>query len=515
MGPYWALFYMKIKLRNIISNFYFVYVFLLVFLFPLVRSDYSTIANTKWEFFRQLSLFINIDNIIIPSLLPILFVLMIIDILINKDYKFSFCDVLVLTYALVNVAGSIFALDKEVAVYGYGSWHMGLLAQLSFVLIYFLSKRYLKRIDILIYAGLLSSFIVFFICILNRFRLNLGINGIYEDSFYMVVDNFLSTIGNINWLACYMMIYLPLASYLFMCEKKKIKLFLLTIYLIISFMSLIINGSDSLYIGLAVIFVYLFCLKGKKFKLERYLSLISLFILASRILNVLKLLFPNHHSKISVGLISFFCDNSIFWYILVFLILLIILVKLLRLKISVSRTKLMFICIIVALSAIGLYISLNSLKLLPDYLLSDNQYLNFSYSWGNNRALLWSIALQLYKRILLSNPFIALIGAGPDNFPLILDLYMHKDLLTLWTGFTIQNPHCEVLTILVNNGLIGLASYLALIVLSFKNCYKSIDKTKRVATIVVLVYFIHSLVSFQQINSTPLLFITLGLMNKE
>ena len=82
----------------------------------------------------------------------------------------------------------------------------------------------------------------------------------------------------------------------------------------------------------------------------------------------------------------------------------------------------------------------------------------FNAGWGNARGATWSAGIEVYKNM---HGWDKLIGVGPDCFA--MHLYTLPDLAermsNQFNGARLTNAHNEWLTVLVNQGLLGLVSY--------------------------------------------------------
>ena len=80
-------------------------------------------------------------------------------------------------------------------------------------------------------------------------------------------------------------------------------------------------------------------------------------------------------------------------------------------------------------------------------------------------------------------------------------------------GRSLTNAHCEWLTVLVNNGLLGMVCYAGLFVSAIMRFLKA-GKTNPLAGVcgfAVLAYTVNNLFSFQQVLSAVTVFMVLGM----
>lgn len=126
---------------------------------------------------------------------------------------------------------------------------------------------------------------------------------------------------------------------------------------------------------------------------------------------------------------------------------------------------------------------------------------------GSSRILIWKESLKLF----LEKP---LLGTGPDTIGLRMNISFERYIEELGrTVYTyIDDAHCGYLNILVNQGIIALASYLALILLALKDFFqKSGDTFKKLVGAGLTGYIICSMFSVSSPICDGLFWIMLGL----
>ena len=127
--------------------------------------------------------------------------------------------------------------------------------------------------------------------------------------------------------------------------------------------------------------------------------------------------------------------------------------------------------------------------------------------WGSGRGGLWRFAWQGFVQGGFRQK---LVGAGPDCFANYIYSTLPASELTptegFWTGTIYANAHNEWLNTLVNLGILGVAALAGIYIGSMKRYRKVL-----LGMLVIAMYGINSLISFQQVLSTPLLFMVLGL----
>jgi len=127
-------------------------------------------------------------------------------------------------------------------------------------------------------------------------------------------------------------------------------------------------------------------------------------------------------------------------------------------------------------------------------------------AWGSGRGMLWRLAWEGFLQADVGGK---LIGAGPDCFAEYLISIGNTPIITQedhWANALFVNAHNEWLNHLVNIGILGVAAYAAIFIAALKR-YRGM----MLAMLVLAMYGVHSLVSFQQVLNAPLLFAVLGI----
>ena len=529
------------------------YLFCMLGIFPLFyKEQYYKIGNAKFEFFWKVSLgFIGIS---------LVFVLMkcILQRMQHKIYtsssilwKFldnlSTLDYAVFIYAICVLLSYAFSDFKDYALKGAAGWEMGLCSQMIFVAIYFiLSKQTIvkgpnqsdqnnwkvltlskqsKFSVVILWMHLISSVLVFIFGILHRF--DIDPLGMYIGlDLYQKIE-FLSTIGQATWFSSYACTVFAIGVVIFYVSEKRWLRIMTGIYSIISFGILVTQNSDSAFMAIAGIMLLLgyfslsdiekwcrfwqiMCLMWgtfggmgilQKVYADRAIPLdsLSIFFSQSMVTWVMLLL--------SLGMLSFYTTNC----------------KKEKTQIHMNRkimeiTKVVYKGLLIILAAgtivTIIFIYLNT----KGYLLqwfgyqNTNQYLFFDFHWGSNRGSTWTICWQVF----LSLPwFQKLFGVGPDS----LSAYLYSvpdisDLLhNLWGSTLVTNAHNEYLNSLLCYGVVGVISWLAVLIGGIVYFYRKAKKNPFMIAFALCImgYTCHNIFCYQQVCCTPFLFIALGI----
>ena len=139
-------------------------------------------------------------------------------------------------------------------------------------------------------------------------------------------------------------------------------------------------------------------------------------------------------------------------------------------------------------------------------------YLYFDYHWGSNRGSTWMICWQVFLELPMHQK---LFGVGPDS----LGAYLYStpeisDLLyNLWGNLKLTNAHNEYLNSLLCYGMVGVISWLAVLIGGIRYFYnKAKENSFMIAfALCIMGYACHNIFCYQQVCCTPFLFLALGI----
>lgn len=485
------------------------------------RNGYQKIATHKYNLMIWGSIFIIFATILYFVILILLRGISTKDI--SKYKSVMIIDISVLSYALVSILSYYFSIYKtygvkekgwfvEGALYGTEGWYMGLVTVLMMVTMYFIISRTLTYSDFIWVPIGVVSIVVFIWAILNRFE-------IYPVQMMFQTEKFLSTIGNINWLAGYSSIVMPIVIGMFWKTKSEKMERILLFPLIVTLSSVLMNGSDSIVLAFMVMMLVLLLFSYKDIKL--LLKFCEIFLLFS--LNGVLIYYTDTFYEITrndyseIGKIFDGGAWSLIWFMLG-------LMSYLYIYLCVNdRARYPKWCEenlgkVVAYAA--LCIGLICLFLLIINTLLGNTLpgirkiglFYFNYEWGTKRGAIFEEAYWTFRENFWWQK---LIGTGPDTFYFQLvntpkamrinDYVFGESRLT--------NAHCEMLTVLINQGVLGVASMLSILIIAYNKFKRQIKDEPGVIiyVLVIVMYATNNLISFQTVLNTPLLFVILGI----
>lgn len=437
-----------------------------------------------------------------------------------KD-RLSAVDVWMLCYGAAVISSALFSRYRETAWLGYQEWYMGALSQLLFVGIYFFVSR---RYDGKKYSLLLGGAAVFVVFLLGFcHRLGADPSGLMAgfDMLDWEYSHMLSTIGNINWFCGYCSVALafPVAgvmgffktshrgtpqahaksakhSFLEVCAAYTVSVMGLTL--------LMIQGSDT---GVVLVALCLFVCgvcgtrDGGIFKGTVALGTGVCFLLAVYGLLV-RLVGESAWEAIPVDGFCRILAAWKGWWLLgaAGAGLYIVIGRLLGMEGKERAVRR------IALGMVGVFVLAGVSGVLIFSLKG-----SFEGGWGNGRGALWSLAVQGFWQ----NGFLGkLLGAGPDCFAEYMYSAFAQGIMPAmggrWAGTVFANAHNEWLNHLVNLGLVGTGCYLGIFISALRRYRGYLP-----GLLALIMYLAVSLTGFQQVLSTPLLFMTLGIAERE
>jgi len=406
----------------------------------------------------------------------------------------SLTDGCMLAYAAVVLISALCSAYEYTPWFGYTEWYMGALSQCLFVGIYFFVSRTYPGSAYPIYIGEAALSVVLLAGLCNRFgwdplKLMAPFNsGDWEYS------HMISTIGNINWFCGYLSVMLCFAVAGFLKGKTKTKQALLYIISVLGLLMLCIQGSDAGPV-LAAVCIGVSLLYGlKDGKMQKGLSLAAGLCLSLMLYSRLALFIGKEAVKaVPADGIGFARMEWKGWWLagLFFLVLTVVFGRLPESAAKTSGRILMILGGVTVAAAAVWYVG----------------QLPGGDGWGSGRGGLWRLAWQGF----LQGDFKQkLIGAGPDCFAAYIYSTQPATQLTptegFWAGTIYANAHNEWLNALINLGLLGEACLIGIFAVSAKR-YRRMP----LGMLALAMYGANSLISFQQVLSTPLLFMTLGL----
>lgn len=438
----------------------------------------------------------------------------------HEKPKMSVTDWFVLAYLILTVISVFSGGFYEKVLWGHPGWYMGLMSQISFVLLYLFVSRFGKYYRMTLTVLCTVAGIVFMIGILHRLMID-------PIGFYEGLDNsqkaqFLSTLGQATWYASFLMVTLPVGIGVFLYAEGKVWGILSGIYMTIGFCTLVTQNSDSAYFALAGAMLVLFMLSAEdKRVFRRFMGALTLFFAAGKVMYFLMQINPNPDLEVDF-ITRLMWTSRVTWVLLVLCLLLTVILYMAdagkktweypaelmhRMRWIVPAAAAVIIVVIV------LVICLQTRGALPEAVadkLSGISYFNWNDAWGNGRGRIWQFSARIYAEGSFAHK---LLGVGPDGFNSYVVAYYSEDETLLWGQKQLTNAHNEWLSILINGGILGAVAYLGIYVTSIRRffCRHREDLCLAGITAACMSYLCYNFFCYQQVLCTPFIFILMGI----
>ncbi len=501
-----------------------IYMLLIIIVHPFYFTDgYSGIGTNKYEFFYNTGVAATVC--ILPLVCIYLGVSFYIKYKLKKEMDTPFCklsvtDKFVLGYGATVLLSYFFSAYREVGAFGdvwkgTTGWFMGACSQLMFVGIYFVVSRFWEKSKVLPALWLPVLLVVFLLEIANRFSLRpIEMEG--------SSPWFISTIGNINWYCGYIVILLFGVMYYFWTdvEKKSYVRILLAIWLTIGFVSLVTQGSLSGLLALGAVMICLYMLSARDGeRLEQFFACLLCLGLACSGVYFLRARFADKYNyKDPVW--DYFTNHPLAVIILLVSLAAWGVVKYLNHKGKMEVKVSIYLGYVgCTLAGVGLLVYIVLLIIntkVPGSIgaLSENPWFTFDNAWGSSRG---ATLIAAWKCFVDQDLWSKIVGVGPDAMVMYINSEKNPELYEMvrevFGRLNLTNAHNEWLTILVNEGLLGLITYAGIMISAIVRYLKGGRNCALTGAcgMAVLAYTVNNMVSFQQAMAATTLFLVLGM----
>ena len=506
---------------NILEDLCHAGVYIFLFFFVGVYSFYAPkgyiqIATNKYLFFRKLCLIT--AAVMIPLTILRCMILPFEKKAGKRRLYFSQTDLFVLFFLLINIISFYFTEYREEALWGTSGWYMGFAMHLFFIGIYFMVSRFYDgKIDVLpIFMAVVS--VIFLWGLLNRFS-------VYPIDMRYDSDSFISSLGNINWFCGFWSVFFVIGVVLYIvAEKRSLRIFS-GIYSVLALGLGAVEGSDSAFVSMGVVFFFLFLVSFRKtVYMKRWLEEGIFYCAACQVMRVVTMIFEESLNMESITT-KWMLGNLTLAALLLFVF---VRVELGRMEKNYNKyiiegeTELIHKWEWLKYVVIGLTVFVAVVYLILLIIntrragilgpLSKYPILLFDGHWGSNRGATWRDGLLIYRTLDWRQ---RLFGVGQDCFS--IHGYGVRELAERfaeeWPSSRLTNAHNECITYLVNLGIFGVLSFIGIFRSSFRRLAERAAKEPvcYVFAASVLSYFFHNQFSFSQVLNTPYMFMMLGL----
>ena len=387
----------------------------------------------------------------------------------------------------------------------------GTFIHLLYFLMYFVVSRFYIYKDYVLCAFMAFGCIISGLAILNFFYIDPL--GIYQGYGEKVIEDFSTTIGNKNLVSSYMCVFLSTALALFICTKTEVLRTTALIGTIFGYLGLLVADSSSGYFGLiATLFALLLYSVKEKELLKNFFLSVTVMFSSGLLLRFLSAFMKNK----GIADIGRYLVNSNLVFILIG-VLSVITLCLYYVKSKKENTIWPGKLLTYAVISLGAVALATFVVLMYKYTVLDKSsdigelasILRFDDRWGTHRGFFWIKGMDEFFQF----DFIhKLFGSGCDTFYYVFEPYFKE--LHLRFGNTDTNcAHNEYINYLVTQGILGLISYLAIIITVIIRALKASKHSNLaiVFVIPVIAYSVQAVVNITQPITTPFLFIFIAL----
>lgn len=426
----------------------------------------------------------------------------------------SVTDIAFLAFLLCAVITTLVSDYKLDSLTGSAGRDNGLILLFLYTAMYFVVSRFYYFKDYVLAAFLVFGCIISGLAILHFFYIDpLGLMVGYADN---IVEDFGTTIGNKNTIASYMCVFLPVAVMMFVVYKSRYMQILSAVAIAFAYCGLLTAGSNSGYLGFFVMLFFMLLVCIRKARLMRRFMLALTIMFSSGLLLRLFSYIMNDKSKgfEQIG-------EALVYGTLVFVLIAICAVTTFVLYLFKDNDKVNTHWPKKALSTIvivtGAMVVAFFAYLMYKYTFVDtttdigalSQIFRFDDRWGTHRGFMWINGVKDF----FDFDFIhILFGSGCDTFYHVFEPHF-AELSARFNNSSTDCIHSEYLNYLITQGILGLVSYLAIIVTTVYRALKTSRNNTLVLIFVfpVITYCAQAVVNIYTPVVTPFLFIFIAL----
>lgn len=406
---------------------------------------------------------------------------------------------------------TIFALNPRRTFFEMTSRTVSGLCFLCCMLIFFGIRRYGKVDKTLQWIWIAGSSGLYLFGILCACGIN--VLHIQDGLTPKQIVKYLTPLSNTNFNTCYVCLMLPPIMVMYMICRERLSLILCGINLYLGFLFTFFIKTDSAILAIILGFIILgyFALETDTWS-GRYIHIIGIYLGTKITIRILLYLFPDKLYPFH-GLHLLLLGNKllileIFFYLAFFMIWRWG-KKFLREKLAATRKALVIIAVSLACCCIVCVLFVNiKASTLPAESFWNHLVLNDSTF--TRRGYIWRRTVSVLKEESIGRK---LVGNGMNSFKTLMRI-THA----LPVGSKVyEDPHCEILQMATDMGLLGMIGYFGLLFASLTKGLRSWEKNNfHIITILTLsIYMIQALANEYSIYTLPLLFIFLGLANSK
>lgn len=415
----------------------------------------------------------------------------------------SMTDIFMFGFLISNLIAFALSSDKANSWSGATGRYYGAKVLILVCVSYFLISRYAWVNKVFIWAFLIAGNGVCLLATLDYYKLDvLGINSQMAGEDWIV---FISTMGNCNTCASFVCMAVTMSIVYFCVASTRVELVIAIMSIMNTSVALSTCRSDSASVGVAVSIIVLiilgFCGKVNG---KRVLGLLVL-------LNLNFILYSYVHQILGKNIVyHLWADSGVprmIWeertlLIVSFLVLMLVcgVVKWSKTKgfdlDKIKNRKMLATSFVVLL--LGVVGMLGYKMGILDIFMSGMGMVDTAVP--GSRIYIYSITMQTFKKL----PFInKVFGNGQSSISQLLNQFYGDELASM--GISINSAHNQILDYLIIGGILAVICYLGVVLCSFVNTIKMINKgkTNGLVGLVVIAYFAQACFNIEQTNTTP------------
>lgn len=425
--------------------------------------------------------------------------------------------VLLLIAGVISTMTSIF---PKVSLWGHDGWHMGLVVQAVMIMCCVMTadlytkgdKRWLTVLLVILLAIVTATLVL---GIINRFS-------IYPIKMWGQAEDFISTLGNIDWYCGYWCVWMGLGCGLYLYAKDGLIKAIISIYVWMCGVAGVCCGASSCYLAwLAVSFAALLWALRDSERMMRLCDMEILLLASLPTVRFMGALRPYRMWYDSAWLKAVSYGDAWMKPFIIGVVVFSILKEIYRRR---DRDRSQIRSILTGISCGGfiatvLLIILNSSIDGGIWPVRGMNIFTWGAGWGNGRGGIWTVSVELIRRML---PFRIFFGVGCDC--MCSYAYSMDDIVATLNRYLgnvyLTNAHNELLSMIINEGLAGAVAYFGIQISHIARSMKVLDNGSSDpmydgillgSVLAIAGYMAVGVVCFMQILSTPFLFIIIGM----
>lgn len=432
---------------------------------------------------------------------------------IYEPFSLSLADWGMLVFSVIAAVSCALSSDPQSAFTGDEGRKSGLLFVLAMSCVHVIVSRAPGAGKRAVQGLLISGFLVALLGVLNFFYVDpFGFYGprLGKSS----VPRFISTIGNIDFFAAFLCLYLP-AVMVYCVKAEGLKSFLCFPAIAVGSAAIVSARADGALVALlfSVFACLLFGVSSRE-TLARTFYAIAASLIGFVVMSVLTEAHPDGFMTLEKSMQEYLIRYPALMGAAALVLLCASYAFHKSRKITVSRKTarflkrllwFLFICAVFVFVSLFIYFSFINTEA---ELTGSMKLLRFSDKWGTHRGGVWVRCMKLYGQ---SDPRVQLVGFGPDLLKKPLADSYGKEIIA-YCNLSFDNAHNELIQYLLTVGALGLIGYLLFVIGGMHTLYRKMKQCPYAAAAfaAAATYLIHSVVTVNQPITTPLLFLLLS-----